>query len=32
MIDVKTEPERIVIDAEIGAPRDTVWRALIEEE
>ena len=32
MIDVKTETERIVIDAEIGAPRHTVWRALIEEE
>ena len=32
MIDVKTEPDCIVIDAEIGAPRDTVWRVLIEEE
>jgi len=32
MIDVKTGPDCIVIDAEIGVPRDTVWRALIEEE
>ena len=32
MIDVKTGPDRIVIDAEIGARRGSVWRALTEEE
>jgi uncharacterized protein YndB with AHSA1/START domain len=32
MIDVTTGTDRIVICAQIGAPRDRVWRALTEEE
>ncbi len=32
MIDVVTGADRIVVNAQIGAPRDSVWRALTEEE
>ena len=32
MIDVTTGTDRIVICAQIDAPRDRVWRALTEEE
>ena len=32
MIDVMTGADRIVGSAQIGAPRDSVWRALTEEE
>ena len=32
MIDITTGTDRIVICAEIDAPRDRVWRALTEEE
>ena len=32
MIDVVTGADRIVVNAQIGAPCDSVWRALTEEE
>ena len=32
MIDVTTGTDRIVICAQINAPRDRVWRALTEQE
>jgi uncharacterized protein YndB with AHSA1/START domain len=32
MIDITTGTDRIVICAEIDAPRDRVWRALTEQE
>jgi uncharacterized protein YndB with AHSA1/START domain len=32
MIDITTGTDRIVIRAQINAPRDRIWRALTEEE